>query len=143
MSMYPFWKRWSFVFGLKNKIIFSRKETSYFLKIQARSYCSKIIFFFERPSFQNIGRKYYISMYFFLERSSFILRLKNKIIFWGKRNIIIPDNTRNIFRGILLGRQSFQNIWKKGIWFYVQCISPTTSLHHLVSFQGRYPNSNK
>ena len=33
---------------------------------------------------------------FFWERSSFLLCLKNKITFSGKRNIIFPDNTRNI-----------------------------------------------
>ena len=32
----------------------------------------------------------------FWERSSFLLCLKNKIIFLGKRNIIFPDNTRKI-----------------------------------------------
>ena len=33
---------------------------------------------------------------FFWERSSFIFRLKNKIIFLGKRNIIFRDDTRKI-----------------------------------------------
>ena len=33
---------------------------------------------------------------FFWERSSFLLCLKNKIIFSGKRNIIFPGNTRKI-----------------------------------------------
>ena len=29
-------------------------------------------------------------------RSSFIFRVKNKVIFWGKMNTIFPDNTRHI-----------------------------------------------
>ena len=40
-------------------------------------------FFLEKLSFRAIWRKYYISIYFFWE-TSFIFRLKNKIIFSGK-----------------------------------------------------------
>ena len=40
--------------------------------------------FFERQSFQNIWRKYHISMYFFGEKSFFTFPLKNKII-WSLR----------------------------------------------------------
>ena len=59
----------------------------------------------------------------FWERSSFICRLKNKNIFSGKRNIIFPDNSRKIvFQCDFLERIAFQNIWKKKMWFFVQCL---------------------
>ena len=50
---------------------------------------------------------------FFWERSSFIFRLRCKIIFSGKRNIIFPDNTRKInFFGktIFSGRLEKENM---------------------------------
>ena len=49
-----------------------------------------------RPSFQKVWRKYHISVYRFWERLAFIFRLRCKIIFFGKRNIVFPDNTRKI-----------------------------------------------
>ena len=58
----------------------------------------------------------------FKERSSFIFRLRCKIIFSGKGNIIFLDNTRKImFRRNFLERPSFQGVRKKKIWFSVQC----------------------
>ena len=57
----------------------------------------------------------------FSERSSFIFRLRCKIIFSGRRNIIFPDNTRKIiFQHNFLERPSFQDVWKKKICFSVQ-----------------------
>ena len=57
----------------------------------------------------------------FWERSSFIFRLKNKIIFSGKRNLIFPGDARNtIFQVSFLERPSFQSTRKKKIWFFVQ-----------------------
>ena len=57
----------------------------------------------------------------FSERSSFIFRLRCKIIFSGRRNIIFPDNTRKIiFQHNFLERPSFQDVWEKKIWFSVQ-----------------------
>ena len=64
----------------------------------------------------------YFQIYFW-ERSSFLLCLKNEITFSGERNIIFPDNTRKVifqWDGKLEG-PSFQNIWKKETWFFVQC----------------------
>ena len=52
--------------------------------------------FLERPPSRNLFEEYHISMHFFWKRSSFISRLKNNIIFSGKRNIIFPDDTRKI-----------------------------------------------
>ena len=59
---------------------------------------------------------------FFWERSSFIFRLRGKIIFSGKRNIIFPDNTKKIifqldFFGkiIFSGRQAKENMVFHGV----------------------------
>ena len=93
IAMY-FLRRIIFHFPSKEKISFFRGTKPSFQIIQEISYSRQI--FLKRPSFQNIWRKYHISMYFFRERSSFIFCLKNKIIFSGKRNIIFPDNTRKI-----------------------------------------------
>ena len=77
-------------------------------------------FFLERPSFENIWRKYHISMYF-LRNSSFIFRLKSKIIFSGKRDSsFLMTQERSYSSTIFLERPSFQIIWKTKIWFFVQ-----------------------
>ena len=59
----------------------------------------KIMFrreFFGKTIFSEHLKKISYFQVFFWERSSFLLCLKNKIIFSGKRNIIFPDNTRKI-----------------------------------------------
>ena len=51
---------------------------------------------------------------------SFIFRLKNKIKFLGKRNIIFLDINKQEWSyssALYLGRPCFQNIWKMKIWF--------------------------
>ena len=102
-----------FHFRLKKKYhIFWKKEIPSFQILQKRS-CSGANFL-ERPSFQNIWRKYHISRYFFWKRSSFLLCLKNKIIFSGKRNIIFPDNTRKIiFQCDFFGKTIFSKHLEK------------------------------
>ena len=51
----------------------------------------------------------------FWERSSFIFRLRGKIIFLGKRNIIFPDNTRKIkFQHNFFGKTIFPGRLEKG-----------------------------
>ena len=50
----------------------------------------------------------------FWERSSFLLCLKNKIIFLGKRNIVFPDNTRKIiFQWDIFGKTIFSKHLEK------------------------------
>ena len=50
----------------------------------------------------------------FLERSSFIFRLRGKIIFSGKRNIIFPDNIRKIiFQPRFFGKTIFSGCLEK------------------------------
>ena len=55
---------------------------------------------------------------FFWERSSFIFRLKNKIIFSGKSFLMIREKLYSSV--IFLEKSTFQNIWKKELWFFVQ-----------------------
>ena len=62
----------------------------------------------------------------FTERSSFIFCLTCKVIFAGKRKIIFPNNTREIiFQRNFFERPSFQDVWKRKIWFSVQCYGDT------------------
>ena len=89
-----FWERSSFTYTLEKISYFREKEMPFFLKIQERSYSSAI--FFGKTTFLEHLKKIYFQA-FFWERSSFIFRLKNKIIFSGEKKIIFPDDTRNIF----------------------------------------------
>ena len=100
------------IFHFLPNILFSGKKIPSFQIIEERSY--SITIFLKRPSFQNIWRKYHISMYFFREILSFIFRLKNKIIFSGKRNIVFPDNTRKIlFQCDFFGKTIFSGRLEK------------------------------
>ena len=101
------WERSSFIFSPKKKYHVFGEKISYFQIILERSY--SIVILLEIPTFVNVCRRYHISMkflflflffffiyLFFWERPSFIFRLKNKIIFSGKQNLIFTDNTRKI-----------------------------------------------
>ena len=84
----------------------------------------KIIFqcdFFGKTIFSEHLRKTSYFHVFFWKRSSSIFCLKNNIIFSRERNIIFRDDTRKImFQCVFLKRSSFQNIWKKKMWFFMQ-----------------------
>ena len=111
ISMY-FLRKIIFHFPSKKYHIFGKQEISSFRIIQKRSYSSVI--FLERPSFQNIWKKYHIFMYFFWERLFFIFCLNNKIIISGKGNIIFNDNTRKvIFQCIFFGKVIFSEHLEK------------------------------
>ena len=60
---------------------------------------------------------------FFWERSSFIFRLRCQIIFSGKRNMILPDNTRKIiFPGDFFGKTIFSGrLEKENMIFRAVC----------------------
>ena len=90
-----------------------------FLMTEERSY-SSASFLKIRP-FQEIWIIYYISIYFFWERSSSIFRLKNKIIFLWKRIIIFPDNTRKIiFPCNIFGKTIFlKHLEKENVVFHI------------------------
>ena len=121
------------------KIIFfhfpPKEKPSYFMEKRNTIFpdiTKKIVFrceFLGKTIFSEHLKKISYFQVFFWERSSFLLCLKNKIIFSGKRNIIFPDNTRKIiFQCDFFGKTIFSNIWKKKIWeifqkifFSVQC----------------------
>ena len=77
--------------------------------------------FLKRQSFQNIWRKYHISVYFFWERPYFIFRQGVRSYFREKETssfLIIQERSNS--SAIFLERPSFQDVWKKKIWFSVQ-----------------------
>ena len=102
----------------------------------------KIIFLcnsFEKTIFSEHLKKISYFHVFFGERSSFISRPGDKTIFSGKRNIIFPDNTRNIMfqrdffgKTMTLGRPEEENVV-----FCVVFDSSCTNLLHLTSRFGR------
>ena len=105
------------------KIIFhflSKEKISCFLgkkyHLLSSDNTRKIIFqwnFFEKTLFSKDLKK---MLYFhvFEERSSFMICLKNKIIFLEKRNIIFPNNTRKIiFQCNFLGKIIFSGRLEK------------------------------
>ena len=96
-----------FSFSAKRKnIIFSGKK-----KYHLSRYYKKIVFrreFFGKAIFSENLKKISYFQVFFWERSSFLLCLKNKIIFLGKINIIFPDNARKIiFQRNFFGKTIF------------------------------------
>ena len=101
----------SFSAKKKKKIIFSGINTI-FLDIT-----KKIVFrreFPEKTIFPEHLKKILYFQVLFWERSSFLLCLKNKIIFSGKRNIIFPDNTRKIiFQCDFFGKTIFSKYLEK------------------------------
>ena len=93
ISMY-FLRKIIFHFPPRKNIIFSRKISAIF-----PDDTRKIIFwcyFLGKIIFLEHSKKTSYFHVFFWERSSFIFRLKNKIILSGKINIIFPADTRNI-----------------------------------------------
>ena len=88
--------------------------------IQERS-CAGVILF-GKTIFSESLKKIYFCV-FFSERSSFIFRLRYKIIFSGKRNVIFPNNTKKIiFQRNIFGNTVFsgclekENIVFRAVW---------------------------
>ena len=95
----------------QGKICFRKKKTSFQI-IQERSCPGEVPF--ERTIFSEHLKKISYFRVFFWERSSFIFRLRGKIIFSGKRNIIFPNNTKKIiFPNNLLRKPIFSGLLKK------------------------------
>ena len=94
-------------FPPKEKIsCFPGKKIPSFQIIQERSCPSTTPF--EKTSFSEHLKKMSYFRLFFWERSSFIPRLRGKITFSGKRNIIFPDSTRKIiFQHNFFGKTIF------------------------------------
>ena len=89
-----FLKKMIFHSVLRIRSYFREKEILSFLIIQERSYSSAT--FLGRTIFSEHLEKISYFHVFFWEILSFIFRLKNKIIFSEKGNIIFPDNIRKI-----------------------------------------------
>ena len=73
----------------------------------------------------------------FWERSSFIFRLRCKIIFSGKRNMIFPDNTRKIPALFLeettfSGRREKENMWRLNLALEEYCRNDNILLNVLL-----------
>ena len=105
----------------KKNIIFSGKRNAIFPHD-----IRKIIFqcnFFGKTIFSEHLKNISYFHVFFWERSYFISRLKNKIIFSWKRNTIFPDDTRKIvFQCELFGKTIFsehlenKNMVFRSVW---------------------------
>ena len=112
ISMYFLIKVTFFHFPFKEKIYFLEKRNTIFPDIT-----KKIMFrreFFGKTIFSEHLKKISYFQVFFWEISSFLLCLKNKIIFSGKRNIIFPDNTRKIiFKCNFFGKTIFSKHLEK------------------------------
>ena len=105
VSMY-FLRRAIFHFLLREKRSRFREKNTIFPDNTRKIMFRRGIFWKDR-----IFRKFEENIIFpciFKERSSFIFRLTCKVIFSGKRNIIFPDNTRNIiFQRNFFGKTIF------------------------------------
>ena len=93
--MYFFWEKLSFIFRLKNKIIFWGKRNIIFLDSATRNIIFQCNIFGNTIFWEHLKKVSYFHV-FFLRKIIFHFHLKNKTIFLGKRNIIFPDNTRKI-----------------------------------------------
>ena len=95
-------------FSVQGKnIMFSEKQISSFQIIQEKSY-------FEKTIFSEHLKKISYFHVFFWERPSFIFPPRGKIIFSGKRNIIVPGNTRKIiFQRSFFGKTIFSGRLEK------------------------------
>ena len=111
-----FWERPSFHFPPRKRNAIFPDDTR------------KIIFqcdFFGKTIFSEHLKKISYFHVVFWERSSFIFRLKNKIIFSGKRNIIFPDDTRNIiFQWGCFGKTIFSEHLEKENMAFRAVVSP-------------------
>ena len=96
----------------QRKNMFSGKKLPSFQIIQERSCDSKALF--EKTIFSESLKKISYFCVFLWERSSFICRLRCKIIFSGKRNIIFLRNVRKIiFHHNLFGKTIFSGRLEK------------------------------
>ena len=101
--------------SVQEKISYFWEKNTIFQIIQEMSYPSSALF--EKTIFSERLKKISYFRVFFWERSSFIFRLRGKIIFSGKRNIMLPDHTRKIIfhrkfcgKTIFSGRLEKENV---------------------------------
>ena len=110
-----FWERSSFIFRPKYKVIFSGKRNIIFPDNKRRKIIYQYYFFVvEKTIFSEHLKKISYFHVFFWEGSSFMFRLKNKMIFSGKRNITFPGNIRKIiFQRDFFGKTIFSDHLEK------------------------------
>ena len=101
--------------SVQEKISYFWEKNTIFQIIQEMSYPSSALF--EKTIFSERLKKISYFRVFFWERSSFIFRLRGKIIFSRKRNIILPGHTRKIIfhrkfceKTIFSGRLEKENV---------------------------------
>ena len=101
--------------SVQEKISYFWEKNTIFQIIQEMSCPSSALF--EKTIFSERLKKISYFRVFFWERSSFIFRLRGKIIFSGKRNIMLPDHTRKIIfhrkfcgKTIFSGRLEKENV---------------------------------
>ena len=117
ISMY-FLRKIIFHFSSKEKYHILRKKNTIFPDNTIKIILQRN--FFWKDHLFGAFEKNVIKPCIFLERSSFIFRLKNQIIFSGKRNIIFPDNTRKIlFQCNFFGKIIFSEYLKKISYFHL------------------------
>ena len=106
----------------EKNVIFSGKKVPSFQIIQERSYSSAISF--GKTIFLGDLKKISNLHVFFWEKSSFIFRIKIKIIFPGKRNIIFPNNATEkiIFQCYFFRKTIFSEHLKKVSYLHVFCL---------------------
>ena len=99
----------------EKNIIFLGEKIPSFQIIQEMSCPSAVLF--EKTIISERLKKILYFRVFFWERSSFIFRIRDKIIFSGKRNIMLPDHTRKIIfhrkfcgKTIFSGRLEKENV---------------------------------
>ena len=126
------WEGPSFTFCPGKKYVFGKKIPSFQI-IQERSCAGAALF--GKAIFSESLKKISYFRVFFWERSSFIFRLRCKIIFSGKRNIIFPDNTRKIiFQHNFFGKTIFSGRLEKENMVFHAVIRNWLYSSNLISF---------
>ena len=106
------WEKLSFILRPKKKYLASGKTNTIFPDNTRKVMFQRSLF--EKVIFSKHLKKISYFHLFFLERSSFIFHPRGKIIFWGKRNITFPDDTRNIiFQRNFFGKTIFSGLPEK------------------------------
>ena len=85
---------------------------------------------FKNTFFSEDLKKISYFLVFFWKRSSFIFRLRLRSYFRERETWSFPIiRERSYSSAIFLERPSFQDVWKKKIWFSVQCQSLSSKIN--------------
>ena len=105
-NIYKYVQKISYFYELfdEDHLPFLSKEKNLIYLGQKKYHLSR---YYKKDHIQHLKKTSYFQEPFW-ERSSFLLRLKNKIIFSGKRHIIFADNTRKIiYQFDFFGKNNF------------------------------------